>query len=245
MTEEGNMFMVNEDQFPHVILREEAADLSALKTIDSQQAFLEQRGDPVFVASPIACRLEWQRSSSEEKPAGETEVNKEDVTGNVFISSSQILFACEDASNDVAIGATCILMHAMTEEPELSIYLQLQEDGCETLEATFTPLDSNMCQDFFNALCKLVSLHPCDGDDDEGDEMFGQEDMIWAPASRGFGTDAFEDEERGATDDERQAMLDRLDSILVVQPEYEIQEGQFDDPILDGQFEDAEESGDQ
>jgi len=241
------MFMVNEDQFPHVILREEAADLSALKTVDSQQAFLKQRGDPVFVASPIACRLSWQSSSSssEEELSGENGTSSEMVTGDVFISSSQILFACEDASNDVAIGATCVLMHAMTEEPELSIYLQLQEDGSETLEATFTPLDLNMCQDFFNALCKLVSLHPCDVDDDEGDEMFGQEDLIWAPASRGSGTDAFGDEEGGATEEERQAMLDHLDSILVVQPEHDFQEGQFDDAEQDGQFEDAGESGDQ
>lgn len=228
------MFMVNEDQYPHVILRGEAADLSALKSVDSQQVFLKERGDPVFVASPIACRLAWQSSSSEEEN-DENDSGSDTVTGDVFISSSQILFACEDKSNDVAIGATCILMHAMTEEPELSIYLQLQEVGSETLEATFTPVNSDLCQGFFNALCKLVSLHPCDVDDDEGDEMFGQEKMIWAPASKGFGNEAFEDEEGGATEAERQAMLDHLDSILVVKPEYEIQEGQF---------EDADENGD-
>lgn len=241
------MFMVNEDQFPHVILHGETADLSALKTVDSQQAFLKQRGDPVFVGSPIACRLTWQSSSSssEEEPSDDNGTGSGIMSGEVFISSSQILFACEDASNDVAIGATCILMHAMTEEPELSIYLQLQEGSGETLEATFTPLDSKMCQDFFNALCKLVSLHPCDIDDDEGDEMFGQEEMIWAPASRGFGTNAFESEEGGATEEERQAMLDHLDSILVVKAEHEFQEGQFDDAEQDGQYEDAEDTGDQ
>ena len=231
------MLMVNEDQFPHVILRGEAADLSALKRVDSQQAFLKQRGDPVCVASAIACRLLWQSSSSGDEEGDEKESGSDVTTGDVFISSSQVLFACEDKLSDLAIGATCIIMHAMTEEPELSIYLQLQEDGGETLEATFTPVDSSLCQNFFSALCKLVSLHPCDVDDDDGDEMFGQEEMIWAPASSGTGTDAFPDEEEGgATEEERQAMLDHLDSILVVKPEFEIQEGQF---------EDADESGDQ
>lgn len=236
MAEEGNTFMVNEDQFPHVILRGEAADLAALKKVDSQEAFLKQRGDPVFVGSPIACRLAWQLSSSDDEESDENDSSSEIITGDVFISSSQILFACEDSSSDLAIGATCIIMHAMTEEPELSIYVQLQEDGSETLEATFTPVNSDLCQTFFNALCKLVSLHPCDVDEDEGDEMFGQEEMIWAPASRGLGTAAFADEEGGATEEERQAMLEHLDSILVVKPEFEIQEGQF---------EDADESGDE
>eukprot|EP00980_Cylindrotheca_fusiformis_P013447 scaffold3437_cov113-Cylindrotheca_fusiformis.AAC.14 len=228
-----NCIMVNEDQYPHVILRGELADLSALKELDTQSAFLKQRGEPVLAEAPITCRLSL--------PSGdESVVDQNRIEGEVFVSSSQVLFAAKSSStDDLAIGATCILMHAMTEEPELSIYLQLQEGDEDTIEVTITPIDSNACQTLFNALCKLVSLHPIDDDDaDENDQYFGNDELIWAPSSshRAFGED---DEDDGATDEERQAMLDRLDSILVVKPEFDMIEGQFDD--AEDQFDDAEE----
>jgi hypothetical protein len=212
-----NVVTVNEDQYPHVILRGEVANLAALKTVDSQSSFLEQRGEPVLVASPIACRLSSPFSD-------ENDGQLKTVEGELFVSSCQVLFAAKSSDDDLAIGATCILMHAMAEEPDLSVYLQLQEEYSEdTLEVTITPIDSDSCQTIFDALCKLVNLHPV-VDDDDADES----DLIWTPAAQ-----AFEDDEDGAEGhfaaEERQAMLDRLDSILVVKPEFDITEGQFDD----------------
>lgn len=218
-----NGMFVNEDQYPHVILRGEAANLAALKAVDTQMSFLEQRGEPVLVESPISCRLLSPSNGKDGK-----EVTP--VEGNLFISSCQVFFAAKSSTDDLAIGATCILMHAMTEEPELSVYLQLQEDSEDTMEITITPIDSDSCQTLFNALCRLVSLHPVeDDDDDNSDRFFGNDDLIWAPSSRAFGNDEVDEEEYGATAQERQAMLDHLDNILVVKPEFDIKEGQFDD----------------
>lgn len=217
-----NVVTVNEDQYPHVILRGEVANLAALKTVDSQSSFLKQRGEPVLVASPIACRLSLPTSD-------ENNEQLKTVEGEVFVSSCQVLFAAKSSDDDLAIGATCILMHALAEEPDLSVYLQLQEYSEDTLEVTITPIDSDSCQALFDALCKLVSFHPIvDDADDESDQCFGQDDLIWTPEAQAFG-----DDEDGAEGDvaaeERQAMLDHLDSILVVKPEFDIKEGQFDD----------------
>ena len=128
----------------------------------------------------------------------------------------------------MAIGATCITLHAMTEEPELALYLQLTGDSDDdTSEVTITPLDPETSETIFSGLCKLVANHPLE---DDGDEQGGEfegfgDDLIWAPAA------GFQDGEDGdgATQEERDAMLERLDNMLVVAPEYQIQEGQFDD----------------
>lgn len=222
---------VNEDNFPHVILRGEAANLAPLKHCETVQTYFSQRGDgEPILSSPIACRLSGPSNIA---TAGEEENNLLDpVEGEMFVSSSQVLFAAKTSSNDDwAIGATCILMHAMTEEPELSIYLQLQEDSDEILEVSMAPVDAESCQIIFKALCKLVSAHPIEDDDDDaeqGDQYFGQDDLIWAPSVNAFGDDGQVDQ-GDATEEERQTMLDHLDSILVVKPEFEIKEGQFED----------------
>jgi hypothetical protein len=159
--------------------------------------------------------------------------------------------ALED--NDWAIGATCIHLHALADEPEPSVYLQLAEEGQEdsTLEVTLIPLDQDACQTLFDGLCKLVAKHPLqldDQDDNPGpgwgdsvedgyvDDDDGNDDMIWAP-SAGWGAgvpdlDEDEDDEEedgGATEEERAAMLARLDKLLVVHPSLQGPDGQFDD----------------
>ena len=158
---------VNEDQYPHIILRGAAADLSALKQVDTQASFLSQRGggeEALLVAAPISCRLS---STSSSNFSDESDNEQKTAEGEVFVTGCQFLFAAKNAEDDWAIGATTIIMHAMTEEPELSVYLQLQDEdsssaagGNNTLEVTITPLESDSCQTIFKALCTLVSNHP-------------------------------------------------------------------------------------
>lgn len=176
------------------------------------------------------------------------------VPGHILATGSQLLFVAADrdhSDHDLAIGASCIVLHAMTDDgPDLAVYLQLNDDdgdgddhgGGGPVEVTVTPTDARDCQLLFNALCRMVSLHPFvddDGDDAPGDQ-FGDFDMgdddddelIWAPATAGSAVGPVADG-YGPSDEERTAMLERLDGLLVVRPEFEIQDGQFDDPTTD------------
>ena len=112
------------------------------------------------------------------------------------------------------------------------------------------------CQKLFQALTKLASLNPAYDSDDGYTGGGGLFDMLTLMAGMsenslvggyddpdddmvirlgGSNNHFVEDDEEseGAPEDERQAMLNRLDNILVVPPEYEIlseeSEGQFDD----------------
>jgi hypothetical protein len=94
----------------------------------------------------------------------------------------------------------------------------------------------------FDGLCKLVSLHPLEVDDEDetGGNPFGGDELIWAePRSSSSGRAAF-DEEGGASEADRATMLDRLDNLLVVGPDLEVLEGQFEDADEE-KFEDADE----
>lgn len=189
------------------------------------------------------------------------------VPGQVFVTNTQVLFVAtdtDDSDSDLAIGGACVVLHAMTEDPEPSVYLQLSsEDHVDTggvTEVTLIPSTANgggdgdgACQALFDALCKLISLHPIEGDDEdeEGGGMFGfgggmigggfgddvyadygepadadghgdADGLVWAPPAAATGGEA--------TPAERQAMLDRLDDMLVVAPGLQVDEtGQFDD----------------
>jgi hypothetical protein len=122
------------------------------------------------------------------------------IYGHVYATGSQLLFVASDPGQiqyDLAIGSACIILHAMTDEPELAIYLQLTNDDDNNysaddngnddtnennsnsgpMEVTITPVDGNDCQLLFKTLCTMVSLHPTmddnDGDYDDGDEQQG------------------------------------------------------------------------
>jgi hypothetical protein len=244
---------------PHVILGGEGANLAALRQdAETQATFLSQRGD-ALVATAVPCRVCWQ--------------DEKDVTiaGDVFITSCQVLFVASNNNNDndaeqhdFAIGATCITLHAMTEEPELALYLQLSmgsggggggDDDDETSEVTITPLDPESSQVLFDGLCQLVSLHPLEVDDEDeigggGNPFGGGDELIWAEqptsSSSGGGGGAAFDEEGGASEAERATMLDRLDNLLIVGPDLEVLEGQFEDADEEAgkdlqRFEDADE----
>lgn len=250
------------EQWPHVILRGTSAGLSALRQLGTEAAqstfFVGPR--ELLHGKAVPCRIQWQDGVSSSLSS----------IGTIYIVASQVLFVSADGTSasmqraladqtspqeeDWAIGATCIHLHAMTDEPETSVYLQLHEEASDedsTLEVTLIPFDPASCQELFDGLCKLVSRHPLQLDDDENDGPgFGGggggnffmggggegEDMVWAPSSSaGCGAAIPDDDDEdgdgdgGATEAERAAMLERLDNMLVVRPQLEVQVGQFDD----------------
>ena len=89
----------------------------------------------------------------------------------------------------------------------------------------------------FDALSTMIELNPDDKNDDE-DEGFENEGFFFAADSDKIIQEVRHNDAE-ATDEERTAMLEKLDAMLVVPPELELDEnGQR---IIDDQFADAEE----
>jgi hypothetical protein len=214
----------DDDQGQHALLQGELADLEALRNVDSQSTALEQRGELLTTASGIPCKTTCTDNDDDQEDGDNSGFT--DIPGQVFVTKSQVLIVSTSSSeHDLVIGACNIQLHALQDEPQLSVYLQLGDDD-NVLEVTIAPAQEKDGQVIFDALCKLVSLHPIPQDEDDNDD-FGGEDFIWAPASgAAFGDDV---EEGGATEQQRTAMLGRLDNLLVVNPQFQVQEGQFED----------------
>ncbi|KAG7351116.1 regulator of volume decrease after cellular swelling [Nitzschia inconspicua] len=326
------MMQLNPDQYPNVVLRGSAAQLSALRQLEGSELqdvfFRERYGDYLYTTAnnnnnntttiaasgtavensylllehsiPVTLRREQPSSTDTDGNGNRNNTTTTtmclEVTGRVFVTTCQLLFVADDPAqldSDMAIGASCILLHAMMDDPQMAVYLQLHDnDGddnhyegneqhAETdddenddnnggpTEITLIPSpvhdnednehndDDDACQRLFKSLCKLVALHPTMGDEDDDDNDYGYDefesgsggfgafhtgnDLIWAPSSfpsinnntvAGFVDMEDNDviiEEGAATPDERAAMLNRLDNLLVVRPDLEIQEDQFED----------------
>ena len=90
-------------------------------------------------------------------------------------------------------------------------------------------------QKLFDALCKLISLHPIEDDEDEDNHGMFSGGMIGG----GFGDDPRLDygemvwAEPTPEESDREAMLERLDNLLVVPPGLEVEDddGRFDDAL--------------
>lgn len=291
--EDRNILVVEADcseRYPYVILEGCSANLSALRGTDEQtrSSFFDERcmdisQQPVLLMESsmfISLAITIENSgvdvtSDDNISRNNDENNRSNISGEIFVTNKQVLFVAterDESQYDLAIGAACIILHAMTDEPELSVYLQLNrncdEEGVQRTqqespptEVTFTPVhnnNDNNCQILFNSLCRLVSLHPIevdedDGNNEQGNEIFGygrenfdiddgtDDGFIWAPASSndtmtnvvstGDGGEVVDDDDpMTAATNERDVMLDRLDKLLVVRSEFEITEdGQFDD----------------
>lgn len=185
----------------------------------------------------------------------QTEDDGGSSAGFLVITRRACLFCATDgAANDWCVPATSITLHALTaaDDDELSgasshptgVYIQIDhpdDDKENPMEWTITGV--NDASALFAAVSQLVSLNPIDPHqdtnelygDDENDENFEPEDMIWASDIRGDDND---DDSVGATQEERQAMLDRLDQVLTIPPEYEINDAR---EVTGGQFDDADE----
>jgi hypothetical protein len=165
------------------------------------------------------------------------EVVFDQARGQVFLTEDKLLFQCFDTQErSAAIDAECIMLHAQSED--CAIYLQLQDynsrDENEVMDMTLTLKSPQECQELFNSLTHLVSQHPVYEADEGGmmgvDDEYGDH-MIVAP-----------DEQQQAagepSEEERNAMLERLDAMLVVPSHLEVKDGDNDDN--GGQFDDAE-----
>jgi hypothetical protein len=159
------------------------------------------------------------------------------------VTSDRLLFWSREQqylSDDLVVDAVCIDLHALSNDPILSVYIQVH-DGEKTIELTVVPMaeegqdQESKCQAIFDALSTLVSQHPIDPNDTYEGFSAGNDDddeMVCALNNNQNG-----DQEASA--EQRQAMLEHLDDILVVPPEFEQPTGQFDDAEEEEEDDDA------
>jgi hypothetical protein len=218
---------------------------------------------------------------------GESTNDFSKIAGYTCVTSEQIIFLARDATHaahDLAIDAACIDLHAVQQEPVVSVYIQITnpdaKEEASPLELTLEPnigddADADgdddddtfnresVSQTIFDALSALVSLHPLDPNDDMmdtgggfagggagamGGEWMGADGimddddvddmMVMRAPGNGSGNDG--------SDRERQAMLERLDNMLLVPDDLVVAEdnNNGDAGVVDGQFDDAEEDED-
>jgi Regulator of volume decrease after cellular swelling len=213
------------------------------------------------------------------------------VIGQLVVTSEQLLFWTNESSiqqYDLRVDATCLDLHALTsnsiesdneadENRSSGVYIQLSDEeicddsGYEALqEITFRPISSSedqSSQSLFDAISKLITLHPIDPNDlpdgeagvetnsleDQGNMWFGTGPFMTVDGLQKSDIDDDDDHLVVASNDniaemtlvdeeaERNRMLERLDRLLVVPPEYEY----LDDSVQElstgnSQFEDAE-----
>jgi hypothetical protein len=180
-----------------------------------------------------------------------TNKNKDAISGLLIVTTQRILFCSTEphCRNDVSIDAGCINLHALSNEPYDSVFVQVEHDhnngnndDGEPVDITLIPCEEGQCQTMFDALSKLVTLHPIlpdedeegDGDDDDDDLMMAM--MMNMNKQTRIGDD---DDDGDVTDEEREAMLRRLDNLLIVPPELQVDD---DDDDEEGQFDDADEA---
>ena len=185
--------------------------------------------------------LSGQYSFSSSPPP---EVAVEAVPGYLVVTSERLLLwpkradATED--DDLGIPSTCIDLHALA---EASVYIQITSKQ-DNYELSVLPSSSDQIDTIFSSLSQLVSLHPVDPNETEDGMMMTGDDaddgMIWAPPVAAPMTNTTGE----ATEEERNAMLEHLDNILVVPPELEQDEQESDDEAGTGQFDDAEDDSD-
>jgi len=162
----------------------------------------------------------------------------DDVPALILLTSERLVLWSNNDDNtqaDLVADAICIDLHAMSQES--SVYIQLTSSDGDTLDLTLTFDSQDKSQALYDALSQLVSLHPIDPNEHEqGQFDDGDDDMfVWAPQE--------ESSSGEASEEERNAMLERLDNLLIVPPELQVQET-VDDEQQEGQFDDAEDDND-
>ena len=208
----------------------------ALHAVDSLPSSSDDNGNETEASHHVYCQL--------------AELGDGD-DGMGYPSATNMVTADDDGENN---SDTC---------DEEDIEESSEDDS--TIEVYFKPLSDsenhcNKCQNIFDALTKLVSLNLAD-DTGVGGGLF--EMMAMMAGMNGLGNEMMianhdndeddemvvrlggsnnlvendDNESEGAPREERQAMLQRLDDMLVVPPEYEIPSCDDDN----GQFSDADE----
>ena len=212
------------------VTRGEGANLSTVRATsgDSLSLAIQQlmEEDETILFGPSEVKVSFMHDH-EDNP------EESSALGTLLITTNSILFWAADKAfigNDLAVPAVCIDLHAMAEDP-VSVYIQVRPSsisfGDTYIELTILSVEEEKNELIFAALCKLVSLHPVD-DGEEEDEGFGQGEMIVRTSTP------------PVTEDDRDTMLEYLDSVLTVPQEFEIQEPQ----VASGQFDDADDDDD-
>lgn len=226
------------------------------------QQYMDARKEEVILHDAIAVKASL--ITNDDSNDEDRESRKKDMAvlssftqepGTLVVTTERIMFFHDNeaqAATDFAIDATCIELHALQEDPELAVYIQAQDNSAREdvapLELTIMPVTdaanthSASCQAIFDALCKLISMHPIDPNENDdgpfgmmtGSDVIGDEMMFYSATdatlngSHGQGSEA--------TEEERERMLQRLDDMLVVPPDLEKRSD-----YEGGQFSDAED----
>ena len=143
------------------------------------------------------------------------------------VTSQCLIYCASEEKKDAILPAEAIDLHALSQENDL--YVQATDPSTdEPIEWTFQFANGDH-ERVFEAVTKLVQLHPIHGEDGDNDD---DDEMVCAP-------DVENDE---ATEEERQAMLDHLDTLLVVPPHLQVSDDDGDEGNgSEGQYDDADD----
>ena len=252
------------------VRRGPAADLSILRATGkdpaSQQVALTQLLDeskeervlleclPTLATITVAPNaVEYNDDDKEEEENNEENDDHKQTEGITVITSERLIFWATDevnGDNDLLVDAVCIDLHAISQDP-LSVYLQIQSPkAAATLELFLFPTNEESraleCQSLYDTLTQLISLHPIDPNADEEGHPDDDDDDIMFVAAPPPCTTACEADSSIEEVAEREAMLQRLDQMLVVPPDLERHSDDDDDDDDDehaesdnGRFDDA------
>ncbi|CAB9515696.1 expressed unknown protein [Seminavis robusta] len=171
-------------------------------------------------------------------------------------SSSNIESPTSKSRDSFQVEAESIQLHAQSSEP-VSVYLQVEgaEEESYPQEITILPDKKyeeqekmKLCEMLFENITQLIELHPIQDDSGGAGGMMGMMSNMMGmmggqqqtPMIMGVdNNDNLGPSSMEATPDERAAMLEKLDNMLVVKPGVEIVNGQFSDAEEDDDEEEA------
>jgi hypothetical protein len=224
---------------------------AALEAYGGTTTTTNNNNNPVLHQGPA--KLSWHTMGTDNEENGSNTVVPA-VEGYLFVTHEGCLFvgssgtSAQPTDDDWFVPATALTLHALAEQ-EGTVYVQMEnnnnngsdDDDNTLIEWTITVDD---VQALYQALTDLVTAWPIDPHEDtnnineDDDDNFEPEDMIWASDIVDKDENNDPEEPQEATEEERQAMLDRLDQVLTVPPELEIKDT---NTTTEGQFDDAEE----
>jgi Regulator of volume decrease after cellular swelling len=251
----------------------QAANLSVIRasfklTVSSEfasNAALQQFLNPEERILKVPVHVTRRQQSTMEVEPAENDEQRDSCQGRFVVTSERLMFWCDEGGeNDAIVPAECIDLHAIAtsstngddeaipnQDASTSLYLQIRSDSdCsepDLIEWTIIPRvippedHEATVQSMFEALSELVSLHPIDPNDDMDDEDDDDDELIVAPQYHDDGGTA-------ASLEEREAMLERLDRLLIVPKELERHDdaaegddGKSTEATAEGQFDDADD----
>jgi len=222
----------------------------------------------------------------EDEEGQEQQQSSSQVQGDIIVTTKRLLFASrineekmtvppetanENAvwsSHDFVVDIQGIILHALATDPEPSLYCQFEEEQQQPVTqvyffpptSTCSPDPSLLLSKLFHALAMAIERNPVTMDDDDEDGLLVGEESD--NSDNGIPIFHPTQQSDGAPPEQRRAMLERLDALLVVPPDLEIHSDNDDfngevgrvgrtittrkrtndgAEIVQGQFDDAEE----